>query len=81
MDLLVTVKKRPNPSRYVAFIAGHPIARAPTLSEAVNLARYHIATCYTAKGIPVNVKIITPSRRINYTVSPLGIIRYQHPKA
>jgi hypothetical protein len=78
MDLLVTVKKRPNPSRYVAFIAGQPVSRAPTLAEAVDLARSHIATCYTAKGIAVNVKIITPSRRINYTVSPLGIIRYQH---
>ena len=81
MDLLVTVKKRLSPSRYVAFIAGQPVSRAPTLSEAVNAARAHIATSYTQKGIAVNVKIITPSRRINYTVSPLGIIRYQHPKA
>jgi len=79
MDIPVTVKKRLHPSRYVAFIAGQPIARAPTLAEAVNLARSHIATCYTAKGIAVNVKISTPSRRINYTVSPLGIIRYKHP--
>jgi hypothetical protein len=81
MDILVTVKKRLRPSRYVAFIAGHPVSRAPTLAEAVNAARSHIATCYTQQGIAVNVKIITPSRRINYTVSPLGIIRYKHPKA
>lgn len=79
MDLLCTVKKRISPSRYVAFIGGHSVARAPTLSEAVNLARSHIAACYTQKGIAVSVKIITPSRKINYSVSPLGIIRYQHP--
>ena len=80
MDILCTVKKRLSPSRYVAFIAGHPVSRAPTLAEAVNAARSHIAACYTAKGIAVSVKIATPSRRINYTVSPIGIIRYQHPK-
>lgn len=79
MDLLVTVKQRLNPSRYVAFIGGQSVARSPSLPEAVNGARSHIAACYTAKGIPVNVKIITPSRRINYTVSALGIIRYKHP--
>ena len=79
MDLLVTVKQRPFPTRYVAWIASQSIARAPTLMEAVNAARSHIAACYTQKDIAVNVKIVTPSRRINYTVSPLGIIRYKHP--
>ena len=76
MDLLCTIKKRDYPTRYVAFIAGERVARAPTLTETANLARVHIRTCYTQRGIPVSVTLKTPNGTTRYRVSALGITQH-----